>query len=77
MEYVSTLILAANEYSPAIIANYAYDLAKTYSQFYSSTYILNETKRDIRNFRLFLNKITGKTLKETMLMLGIEMPDRM
>ena len=77
MEYTSVISQAAKEYSPAIIANYAYDLAKTYSQFYSSTYILNETNSDIRKFRLYVNKVTGQTLQETMLLLGIEMPNRM
>ncbi len=77
MEYTSVITQAAKEYSPAIIANYAYDLAKTYSQFYSSTYILNETNSDLRKFRLYVNKVTGQTLQETMLLLGIEMPNRM
>ena len=77
MEYTSIISQAAKEYSPAIIANFAYDLAKTYSQFYSSTYILNETNSDIRKFRLYVNKVTGQTLQETMLLLGIEMPNRM
>jgi arginyl-tRNA synthetase len=77
LEYFNALSLAAKEYSPAIIANYAYDLAKTYSQFYSSTYILNEVDVNLRKFRLYLNDVSGKTLQEIMLLLGIEMPNRM
>jgi arginyl-tRNA synthetase len=68
---------AAVNYSPAIIANYCYDLAREYNQFYHDYSILNETNTEIRNLRLSLSGNTGRILKNGMWLLGIEMPERM
>jgi arginyl-tRNA synthetase len=68
---------AAKEYSPAIIANYCYDLAKEYNQFYHDFSILGEENTEIRNFRLVLSEITSEVLHKGMWLLGIEMPERM
>jgi arginyl-tRNA synthetase len=68
---------AAAAYSPAIIANYCYDLAKEYNQFYHDHSILAHEDKDVRNFRLILSRLTGDVLSSGMWLLGIEMPERM
>jgi arginyl-tRNA synthetase len=68
---------AAREYSPALIANYCYELSKEYNQFYHDFSILGEENNDIRNFRLSLSKLTSDILFKGMWLLGIEMPQRM
>jgi arginyl-tRNA synthetase len=68
---------AAKEYSPAIIANYCYDLAKEYNQFYHDFSILGEENQEKRNFRLVLSDIISEVLHKGMWLLGIEMPERM
>jgi arginyl-tRNA synthetase len=68
---------AAVNYSPAIIANYCYELVKEYNQFYHDHYILGETNEDIRNFRLLLSSTVANVIKKGMNLLGIEMPERM
>ncbi|MGZ4056141.1 MAG: arginine--tRNA ligase [Bacteroidia bacterium] len=68
---------AANESSPAIIANYVYDLAKEFSQYYHDTPILKEEQKDLILFRLHLSNTIGKAIKSAMLLLGIEVPERM
>ncbi len=68
---------AANEYSPAVIANYVYELAKEYSQYYHDTPILKEEQKDYVLFRLQFSRIIGNAIKSSMHLLGIEVPDRM
>jgi len=68
---------AAENYSPAIIANYCYELAKEYNQFYHDHTILGEQDPGKRNFRLVLSNVAGKTIKMGMTLLGINVPDRM
>ena len=68
---------AAENYSPAVIANYCYDLVKEYNQFYHDHSILSEPDPDRMNFRLILSSIVGDVVKKGMNMLGIEMPERM
>lgn len=72
-----TVTEAAINYSPALIANYCYDLSKEYNQFYHEYSILGEDDADTRNFRLILSKVTSEVLYEGMWLLGIEMPERM
>ncbi|MFY9309800.1 MAG: arginine--tRNA ligase [Bacteroidia bacterium] len=67
---------AAAEYSPAIIANYVYDLAKEFSQYYHDNPILKE-KPEVALFRLQLAQTVGVAIKSCMSLLGIEVPDRM
>lgn len=76
-QFQKTIEQAAKEYSPAIIANYAYDLAKEYSQYYHDTPILKEEKKDYILFRLQLSNTIGETIKTAMNLLGITMPERM
>lgn len=68
---------AAENLSPALIANFAYDLAKEYNQFYHEHQILKEPDQAIRNFRLCLSAWTGQTINSAMGLLGIEVPERM
>jgi arginyl-tRNA synthetase len=68
---------ASASLSPALIANYCYDLSKEYNQFYHDLSILGEENPGLRNFRLSLSRVTGSTLLTGMWLLGIEMPERM
>ena len=68
---------AGRSYSPALIANYCYDLAKEYNQFYHDYPILKEENISLRQLRLMISSLTAKTLKMAMALLGIEMPNRM
>lgn len=68
---------AGNSYSPALIANYVYNLVKEYNQFYHDHSIIHENKEDIRNLRLVLSETTAKVIKTAMNLLGIKVPERM
>lgn len=75
--YESRLKEAAREYSPAIIANYAYDLAKVYNQFYQSIPIFNETDAARLSWRIAFSDAVGKAIQKSMHLLGINVPERM
>ena len=68
---------SAKTYNPAHLANYAYELAKTYNQFYHETNILKEENTDLRNSRLALSEKVANTIQLSMKLLGIEVPERM
>ena len=68
---------AGRTYSPALIANYAYDLVKEYNQFYHDYSILREENAYVRAFRLSLSRTVGDTVKRAMWLLGIDVPERM
>jgi arginyl-tRNA synthetase len=68
---------SVREYSPAVIANYTFDLAKEYNQFYQSIPVLAETDENKLKFRLAMSRVTGLVLKKSMGMLGIQVPDKM
>ncbi len=68
---------AGENYSPALLGNYAYELAKEFNQFYHDFSILKEEDIAVRNFRLLLAKECSEAIKNAMGMLGIEMPERM
>jgi len=76
-KFSDTVNEAASEYSPAIIANYCYELSKEFNQFYHDFSILGEEDNSRRDFRLFLSKVTSEVLNTGMWLLGIEMPERM
>jgi arginyl-tRNA synthetase len=76
-KFTTVLTEAANSYSPALIANYCYDLAKEYNQFYHEHSILADEDEDVRNFRFILSRLTSQVLSSGMWLLGIEMPERM
>ncbi len=68
---------AGEDYSPSIIANYAYDLVKEYNQFYHDFSILREENEDLKLFRLTLSDSVAKVVRLSMGLLGIEVPERM
>lgn len=68
---------AGAAYSPALIANYAYDLAKEFNQYYHDTPILKEEDKDLLRYRLTLIDKVAKVLVKAMSILGIELPERM
>ena len=68
---------SGDEYNPAFIANYTYDLVKEYNQFYHDYSILKEENPEIKNFRLILSETIAETIEKGMNLLGIEMPERM
>ncbi|RYE22526.1 MAG: arginine--tRNA ligase, partial [Sphingobacteriaceae bacterium] len=76
-QYPIVLAEAAAGYSPAIIANYVYELAKAYNKFYHEESILKAEEEAVKQFRLNLSSSSAKTIKNTMLLLGIEVPERM
>jgi len=75
--FPSLITEAAKEYSPAIIANYVYDLCKTFNQFYHDHSVLNEPDRSVSDFRLMLSKLTARVICNGMSLLGIQVPERM
>jgi arginyl-tRNA synthetase len=76
-KFSETVSAAATGYSPALIANYCYELSKEYNQFYHDFSILGQTDEEIRNFRLVLSRVTSEIICTGMGLLGIEMPERM
>jgi arginyl-tRNA synthetase len=76
-KFSETVSAAASGYSPALIANYCYDLSREYNQFYHDFTILGETDEEIRNLRLAVSKVTSEVIYRGMWLLGIEMPERM
>lgn len=68
---------AGDNYSPALIGNYAYELAKEFNQFYHDYSILKEENEQVRNLRLLLAQQCSVAIQNAMGMLGIEMPERM
>jgi arginyl-tRNA synthetase len=68
---------AAKDYTPAVIANYAYDLAKQYNQFYQNIPIFNETDPAKLRFRIALSDSIAAAIKKSMNLLGILVPERM
>ena len=68
---------AAANFSPAIIANYTYDLVKEFNSFYQNVSILGEKEQDKKIIRVQLSKKVADTIKQAFLLLGIEVPERM
>lgn len=68
---------AAVNYSPAVIANYTYELVKTYNHFYQSVKILSESDENNKNVRLVLSKNTAKVIRKSLQVLGIQAPEKM
>ena len=75
--YPAVLKQAGNTYSPALIANYLYDLAKDFNGFYQDTPVLRETDEKLKSFRLALVQYTGLILKKGLYLLGISAPSAM
>ncbi len=76
-EFPSVLSESAKQYSPALTANYIYELTKTFNRFYHDYSILKEENADIKQLRLSLAKQCASVIKNGMNLLGIEVPNRM
>ena len=76
-DYPAVVTEAGRTYSPALIANYAYDLVKEYNQFYHDCSILREEDEAKRALRLALSEVTASTISSAMSLLGISVPERM
>ena len=68
---------AAENFSPALIANYLYDLVKEFNSFYQQVSILGEDNQDTRRLRILLSKKVGDTIQLAFRLLGVEVPERM
>ncbi|HSM62793.1 MAG TPA: arginine--tRNA ligase, partial [Gillisia sp.] len=75
--YPDTIQLAAENHSPALIANYTYDLVKEFNSFYQNVTILGTSDEAEKNFRVQLSKSVGDTIKSAFGLLGIQVPERM
>ncbi len=76
-EYPSVVAEAGRTFSPALIANYTYDLVKAYNSFYHDCPILKEEDQSIRHTRLYISRLVADIIARGMNLLGIEMPERM
>ena len=76
-QFPAIIKAAADSYSPAIIANYVYEVAKTYNKFYHELSILQAEDETAKQFRLKLSEASGKVINRGMTLLGIEVPERM
>ncbi|MEO0896563.1 MAG: arginine--tRNA ligase [Bacteroidota bacterium] len=77
LKYKDVLKEAGESYNPSLVANYCYDLAKEYNRFFHEAPVLKSDQPVTSAFRFSLNEMVGRTLKEGMSLLGIQMSDRM
>lgn len=77
MLYPETIQHAANQYSPALIANYVYDLVKLFNSFYQNTQILGSNDLELESFRISLCNEVGKIIRSGAALLGMSMPEKM
>lgn len=76
-DFPATVEEAGRSFSPALIANFAYELVKQFNQFYHDYKILGETDEAVRSLRLALCEATSRVVKSAMALLGIKVPERM
>lgn len=76
-EYENRISEAAKDYSPSVIAQYVYDLAKDYNRFYQEVSIFNESDTDKLHFRVAFSQAVASVIKKAMALLGANVPDRM
>jgi arginyl-tRNA synthetase len=76
-QFSETVEIAGKELNPALSANYSYDVAREFNQFYHDYSILSADSPDAIKFRLLLSAVTGKIINSAMFLLGIEVPERM
>ena len=76
-DFPAVVAEAGRTYSPALIANYVYDLVKEYNQFYHDYSIMREENESIRSLRLCLSDCTSRVISTGMSLLGIQVPERM
>jgi len=75
--FPDTIQLAADNYSPALIANYTYDLVKEFNSFYQQVSILGETNEEERMLRVQLSNKVAEVIQDAFKLLGIDVPERM
>ena len=76
-DFTGAVADAGKNYSPALIANYVYELAKEFNQFYHDYSILREEDQAVRVFRLKLSRTVGDVIARALSLLGMEVPQRM
>jgi arginyl-tRNA synthetase len=76
-QFPSVIEIAAKEFSPAQLANYAYEIAKLYNKFYHEETILKAEDVDVKTFRLHLSSAAAKVITKATRLLGIQVPERM
>ena len=76
-QYSEVVKLAGSEFSPAIIANYAYELVKLFNHFYQTVPILIEKDQMVKNMRLVLCEVVADIINRSLSLLGIQAPDKM
>ena len=77
LRYPEVIQEAANDYSPAVIANYTYDLVKEYNQFYQQVPVFGADSDQDKAFRIGLSGLVGKVIASAMNLLGVSVPERM
>ena len=77
LDFPNAIQEAATNYSPALIANYTYDLVKEYNSYYQNTTILGEENEEIKMFRVSLSFKISEVVKNAMKLLGVEVPNQM
>ena len=75
--FPETIQLAAQNYSPALVANYTYDLVKAFNSFYQNVSILGESNEELKVFRVALSRKVAQVIQDALDLLGIEVPERM
>ena len=75
--FPETIQLAAQNYSPALVANYTYDLVKAFNSFYQNVSILGESDEELKVFRVALSRKVAQVIQDALGLLGIEVPERM
>ncbi len=76
-QYPEIIQAAADSHSPALVANYVYDLVKEYNSFYQTVPVLGSEVMNEKIFRIQLSKKVGDTIKSAFALLGIDVPERM
>ena len=77
MTYPDVLNSSAKNYSPAILANYLYELVRLYNSFYQNINILNEVNKEARSIRLFISRSVANNIYSVSQLLGIKLPEKM
>ena len=77
MLYPNVIQQAAKTFSPAVIANFSYDLVKLFNSFYQNVSILGESNDAVKSMRVTLSREVASVLHDSLGLLGIQVPDRM
>ena len=76
-EFPALIQKAAAAHSPALVANYVYELVKMYNSYYQNVPMLSAEDASVRTFRVQLSDLVGRVIRTGMYILGIEVPERM